>query len=324
MGHLLLPQRVVERAEPRLFRGRERPPERPPGEGHHRVDLPGLDLHEPLAKGLGIGVDGRLEWCPPFYEIGPVLGGVAQDLLVGVVEFERLLGDEQQLVPEPVELPRLGLAEHEPTEVIVLAMIEIQRDHLVDGHDAAVADGLGEKRTNVGERLLESPPRGGVLPGHDRQRWHEGGRRCSIACIDAGFELHACFSGGLRMDRTRRHEFASFGQFRRDRDRDRAGRLQAQISCLDREALWMPTEQRGVEAHGDGLLARLVSARNLVLRRLDPGQERACCGAEQLPELGVGGALFEIGAVAGKKPLEVGGELFAVLFPGRRDPPSQE
>ena len=100
------------------------------------------------------------------------------------------------------------------------------------------------------------------------------------------------------MDRTRRHEFTSFGQFRRDRDRDRAGRLQAQISCLDREALWMPTEQRGVEAHGDRLLARLVSARDLVLRRLDPGQERACCRAEQLPEPGVGRIFFKACAVA--------------------------
>ena len=70
----------------------------------------------------------------------------------------------------------------------------------------------------------------------------------------------------------------------------------------------MPTEERGVEAHGDGLFAGLVSARDLVLRQLDACQQRAGRRAEQLPQLGVGGILVEFCAIAREQPLEVGGD----------------
>ena len=80
-----------------------------------------------------------------------VLGGVLHELDVADLDLERLLADVLELVPEAVEPLPLGLVEHQPGEVVVLAMIEGERDDLVDGDDLAVAEGGGEDAAELVE-----------------------------------------------------------------------------------------------------------------------------------------------------------------------------
>ena len=47
-------------------------------------------------------------------DVGFRLRHEIDELLEGVLQFEWLLGHEQELVPEPVELCRLGVIEHQP------------------------------------------------------------------------------------------------------------------------------------------------------------------------------------------------------------------
>ena len=112
-----------------------------------------LGLDQPLAEGGGPVVDRLAEGLE---DLGvAVLRGIFQELGEGVDQRQRVLADEMQLVPEPVEPGLLRLVEHEPGEVLVLAMEQRERDGLVDRHDLGVAEGGGEQA--CGSR--RTPPR---------------------------------------------------------------------------------------------------------------------------------------------------------------------
>ena len=113
-------------------------------------------------------------------EVGiAVLRGVLHELDVADLDLERLLADVPELVPEPVERLPLGLVEHQPGEVLVLAMIERQGHDLVDGYDLAVAEGRGKEAAEVVERGLDPSP-----------------CRAPVANQDGSIREHSCRLGG--------------------------------------------------------------------------------------------------------------------------------
>ena len=87
---------------------------------------------------------------------------------------DRVLAHEMQLGPEPVDLGGLGLVEHQPSQVVVLAIEKRERDDLVDRHDLGVAKG---RREDLADRV-ETPIRTGAAPAEpsrndDRQLGHD-------------------------------------------------------------------------------------------------------------------------------------------------------
>ena len=120
----------------------ERPAKRTVRQRDDRVELARLGRHELPAKRRGPIVD-RLAHRLEDLGIG-VLGGIFQELQKRIDERECVLAHEVQLGPEPVELGGLGLVEHQPPQVIVLAVKERQRDDLVHRHDLGVAKGRGK------------------------------------------------------------------------------------------------------------------------------------------------------------------------------------
>ena len=65
-----------------------------------------------------------------------ILCGVLPELLIRIDELQGVARDEVEFVPQLVEPSRLALGEHEAFEVVVLAVVERERHHLVNRHNA--------------------------------------------------------------------------------------------------------------------------------------------------------------------------------------------
>ena len=65
-----------------------------------------------------------------------ILCGELPELLKRIDLLQRSLADKKQLVPLAVEFVRLVLSEHQPTQSLVFAIKQRQRDHFIHRHDA--------------------------------------------------------------------------------------------------------------------------------------------------------------------------------------------
>ena len=81
-------------------------------------------------------------------------------------------------IPQPIEVPRLGVAQHQPPQCFVLAVVERERDDFVDGDDLRVAEGHGKDSAE----FLE----GGRNPAAGRaafvdDEWRRFGQLCLLS-----------------------------------------------------------------------------------------------------------------------------------------------
>ena len=139
----------------------------PRGEVEQGVELLRLGVDQPLAEGRGPVVD-RLAQGLEHLGVA-VLRGIFQHLGEGVDERQRVLADVMQLVPEPVEPRLLRLVEHQPDEVVVLAVEQGERDDFVHRHDLGVAERRGEQLAEVVEGRLEPLPAALAFVDDDRR-----------------------------------------------------------------------------------------------------------------------------------------------------------
>ena len=87
-----------------------------------------------------------------------VLGRELHQLLEAFHDVQGIVADVAQLLPEPVDPRLLGVVEHQPGEVLVLAVEERDRDDLVGGDHAAVADRRREDLAELVECGLDALP----------------------------------------------------------------------------------------------------------------------------------------------------------------------
>ena len=97
-----------------------------------------------------------------------VLGGILHQLEISIDQGQCVVADVMKLVPEPVEMGLLRIVEHQSLEMLVLAVVERQRDDLVDRDNLGIAKGRGEKLAEVVEGGLDPLPRSAVLVDQDR------------------------------------------------------------------------------------------------------------------------------------------------------------
>ena len=153
----------------------------------HRVEVLRPRVDELLPQGRGAVGDRLLEVLE---QVGvAILRRVFHELDVAHLDLERLLADVPELLPEPLQRPALGLVEHEPGEVLILAMVEGQGHHLIDRHDLAVAEGRGEEAAEIVERRLEASPC--RAPAADQDGSSRRHPVLSRGLIDEHLDLHA-------------------------------------------------------------------------------------------------------------------------------------
>src|SRR5207253_194261 len=113
-----------------------------------------LRVHQALAERGGA----LLDWLAHRLEdarVG-VLCGVLPELLEDIDERKSVPAHIVQLVPEPVEPGGLGVVEHEAPEVMVLAIVERERDDLIDRHDLRIAKRRRENLAKLVEGGLDA------------------------------------------------------------------------------------------------------------------------------------------------------------------------
>ena len=143
--HLLLAQLAIKAARARRLPPQSAAGGRPgPAKSISASRCFGSRVDQRLAEGRGAVVD-RLAQRLEDLRVG-VLRGVFHQLVEGIDQGQRVLADEVQLVPEPVEL-RLSASSSSISrrEVIVLAIEQRQRDDFVDRHDLRVAQRGGKQ-----------------------------------------------------------------------------------------------------------------------------------------------------------------------------------
>ncbi len=129
------------------------------------VDLLRLDGQQTLAEGDDPGGNRlavRLE--QPGIAI---LRGVFHQLIERILQAQRVLAHESQLVPQLVEPGVLGVVEHQLAQWLVIAMQKLQRDCLVDRDDARIAGGRRKQAANIRERRCNPGPGLAPFGGHD-------------------------------------------------------------------------------------------------------------------------------------------------------------
>ena len=128
----------------------------------------------------------------------------------------------------------LSVVEHQPRELVVLAIEQRQRDDLVDRHDLGVAKRGGKQAAEVVERRLDSFPRRAAFVDDDRRgvatfagcstssaRWRRSpSPRWEAVRVRGGLagdhlELHAALGAGLRIEHAGRDQLAAGGEFGR-------------------------------------------------------------------------------------------------------------
>ena len=136
-------QFAVQRTNLLLLPLGERMPVGPGREVHEGVEMARLGVNQPLPKSRSPFVEG-LPQRFKHLRVG-VLRGVFDQLSEGIYQRQRVVADVVQLVPEPVEPALLRLIEHQPAQMVVLAIEEGERHDLIHGNDFGVAEGSGEQ-----------------------------------------------------------------------------------------------------------------------------------------------------------------------------------
>jgi hypothetical protein len=97
-----------------------------------------------------------------------------------------------QFCPHPVELADFGIREDQPTQVIVLAVKQRERDDFIHRDDARVTERDREELAEVFEPLFEAPAGRAALTHDDRQPGHgRGDRGCRL--LRENLSLHTPF-----------------------------------------------------------------------------------------------------------------------------------
>ena len=170
-----------------------------------------------------------------------------------------------QLGPEPVELGGLGLVEHQPAQVVVLAVKEGQRDDLIDGHDLGVAK-RGRERPGGSRR---TPLRTAAAPPSRRERRSAARARLRLADLGPAGEqlqLHAPLPSGRRVESAAGHELTALDQVGRQPNLQHLGRLHAEARGVDRRAAGVLAKERGVETDRGPFGIRRLPLAGLALR----------------------------------------------------------
>ena len=262
---LLRAELAVERAQFVPVRARERATPRVLGEVHDRFQLLRLGGDEFRAEDGGALLDGlahRREGARV-----RVLRGELPELLEGIHELERAVADEVQLRPEPLQLGGLRVVEQQAAELVILAVVERQRHHLVHGDYLRVAQRGGEKLAELVERGLDAFARRAAV-GHQNGRVRPDGplaigpgalaaELLRRARREAGgarrlrrehLHLHAALRAGLAVQGGRGDELTALDEIRGQAHFDERGRADAEVGGRERGAVRVLAEERGVEA----------------------------------------------------------------------------
>ena len=150
------------------------------------------------------------------------------------------------LVPEPVKPRGLRVVEHQARKVMVLAIVERERDDFIHGNDFSVAERGGENLAKLVQRGFNAAARGAAVVHHDGRGVNErlvgirpgalaaGNRRGAgdQARRSGGFrgdhlQLHAAFLARLAIQRAGGNKLAALHEVRRQADLDERRRLDA-------------------------------------------------------------------------------------------------
>ena len=94
--------------------------------------------------------------------------GELPDLLKGIHQREGILTDEMQFVPQAIERSTLRIIEDQSPELLVLAMEQGQRHHLISRNDLGIAQRGGEQAAEVIEGPFEPLTCGASILHQDR------------------------------------------------------------------------------------------------------------------------------------------------------------
>ena len=184
----------------------------------------------------------------------------------GIDQRQSIVADKVQFVPQLIEPRGLCVVEHQPLEMIVLAIEQRQRDDLIDRHDLRVTQRRREPASEFIERRLDSLPRFAPLPDNDRRRVRHAaivrcprairvrldGRRRSQAGGGLGLrrqhlQLHASLLAGLGVQRPRDNELGPRDEVRRETNLNHRRSLHTQARRFDAAPVGMLPEQRGIK-----------------------------------------------------------------------------
>src|SRR5205807_1789921 len=113
-----------------------------------------------------------------------VLRRKLHELIKRMNECQRIMADEMQLLPEPIEVGLLFRIEHQPAQRLILAMEQGQRDGLVYRHDLRVTQRGGEPAAKIIERPFPALARLAGLADEDRHVGTQPGRQVRLARLE--------------------------------------------------------------------------------------------------------------------------------------------
>ncbi len=108
-----------------------------PGKLDHGIHMLWLGIEKQLPESGRSRRDGlahRLEHLG----VG-ILRGIFEHLFKHVHLLECVLAHVVQLAPQPIQLGKLRVIEHQALQVLVFSMEQHERHHLIDGHDLGIA-----------------------------------------------------------------------------------------------------------------------------------------------------------------------------------------
>ncbi len=245
MRDLFAAQLGIKRPQLGWLFGGEGAAKRPVCEFDHGLKVTGLGVDQPLAEGRRAVVDRPAHGRELGDLVGTVLRGELDELLVGGHQDQRLLADVQQLVPQAIQLGRLFAVEHQPPQLVVFAIEQVERDHFVDRDDAGVTERGRKQLSEFVEGGRESPLGGTLRPDHDGQRRRKVER---LRRSRGDLYLHARLAASLLVQAAGRDELAALDQVGRQSHNDRGRRLHAKTALVDGQAGRMFAKQRGIEA----------------------------------------------------------------------------
>ena len=168
MRDLAVTQFTIQPAQALLFGISDRATPGAAGKLHHRLKVRRFGGDKPLAKSVRSVIHRAHVRGPDLDQVRAILGRKFPDLLEGDLVLQRFTGNVKQLVPQPVEMGGLPVVQHQPPEVIVLAVKQRQGDNLVNRHNAGVTQGRWEQVVESTDRAFDAIPRGAPLANQDR------------------------------------------------------------------------------------------------------------------------------------------------------------
>ena len=161
VGEFLLAQAAVQPVELLHFPVGQRTAVGSVGKVDQGRQLPGLGIDQFVAKGGRLPVEGLLQ-RQHGEVLGTVLSSVAdhgfQKQVQGRHPLKGALADEAKFFPEPVEPSPLAAVQHEPGQMVILSIEQLEGEDLVDRHDLVEAERRRKEAAVFVQGRLDSPP----------------------------------------------------------------------------------------------------------------------------------------------------------------------